>query len=152
MQEKTIINDKIGLTEISEVLSDKTARLGKKPKEFRFQFESNKITLWYDYNRNLGIQSIVKSTNGNTQIELKTSSFWLNKKTVIIVSVSVFATISIIWLNKGIEISKEIMWGVPIGLLIIYFQLKATLKGMHETSLRLLKRSIALANENKIIP
>lgn len=147
MQEKTIINSEKGITEILEVFRNKTNRLGKKPKELKIQIKSDTIILKYEYDINLGAQSIIRTDNENSQIELITSFLLFSKKTLMVVSISIIATISIIWLNKGIDISNELMWGLPIAILLFYLQLKATLKGMHKTSLRLLKRSIFLTTK-----
>ena len=147
MQEKTILNYTKGISKISEVFSDKSSLLGKRPKEIKFQFKPETIIIWYDFDINLGAQSIVKCNKDNSKIELKTSYLLFSKKTLLVISISIIGTISIIWLNKGIEISTELLWGLPIALLLFYLQLKVNLKGMHKTSLRLLKRSIVLASK-----
>jgi hypothetical protein len=148
-----------GLPVLLETLNQKPSRLGKKPEELKFKWENEKIILSYDFNKmrdNLAVKTEVGFSENKNQLKLTTSYLLFTPLSISIFILSIVGVITIWIFNKGPKNILELLhsgensfmfYGFPIVLLIMAIQFHVNLSGIHKTSIRLIKRGIAISNE-----
>lgn len=150
------------LSTLLRILNEKPSRLGKRPKELKVSSETKKIILLYDFQKmrdNLAVKTEVKFKENDSKLELKTSYSTLSNLSTVIVVFSLLGVFILTLLNTELadtethfpQIFRDktfLFIIIPIAGILTFLYHFANIKGVHNTSIRLMKRAITISNEN----